>query len=260
MPTTSNFGWTTPADTDLVKDGAAAIRTLGNGIDTSFIDLKGGTTGQVLSKASNTDLDFSWVAQDDSNAIQNAIVDAKGDLITATGADVPARLAVGTNGYTLVAASGESTGLKWQLAPAFHGVSVYNSAAQTISNATFTTVTFDSEWFDTDAFHSTSTNTSRLTVPAGFDGYYRVEAKLFFASNGTGSRIGNFRKNGADVDAGYLEQGAYSNGKNFMHFFVVLNLAAGDYMEVQIYQNSGGNLATDASAYSAFNMHYLGAA
>lgn len=60
MPTTSNFGWTTPADTDLVKDGALAIRTLGNGIDTSFIDLKGGTTGQLLSKTSNADLDFTW--------------------------------------------------------------------------------------------------------------------------------------------------------------------------------------------------------
>jgi len=60
MPTTTNFGWTTPADTDLVKDGAAAIRTLGNGIDTSFLDLKGGTTDQVLAKNSNTDLDFKW--------------------------------------------------------------------------------------------------------------------------------------------------------------------------------------------------------
>ena len=113
MPTTSNFGWTTPADTDLVKDGALAIRTLGNGIDTSFLDLKGGTTGQVLSKASNTDLDFSWVAQDDSNAIQNAIVDAKGDLISATAADTPARLAVGANGTVLTADSAEATGLKW---------------------------------------------------------------------------------------------------------------------------------------------------
>ena len=93
MPTTSNFGWTTPADTDLVKDGAAAIRTLGNGIDTSFVDLKGGTTGQVLSKNSNTDVDFTWVTSDDANAIQNAIVDAKGDLITATAADTPARIA-----------------------------------------------------------------------------------------------------------------------------------------------------------------------
>lgn len=64
MPTTTNFGWTTPADTDLVKDGAAAIRTLGNGIDTSFLDLKGGTSGQILSKNSNTDLDFVWIAND----------------------------------------------------------------------------------------------------------------------------------------------------------------------------------------------------
>lgn len=113
MPTTSNFGWTTPADTDLVKDGASAIRTLGNGIDTSFLDLKGGTTDQVLAKNSNTDLDFKWVAQDDSNAIQNAIVDAKGDLITATAADTPARLAVGTNGQVLTADSTTATGLKW---------------------------------------------------------------------------------------------------------------------------------------------------
>lgn len=72
MPTTSNFGWTTPADTDLVKDGALAIRTLGNGIDTSFLDLKGGTTGQVLSKNSNTDLDFTWIEQDDSTLSFNA--------------------------------------------------------------------------------------------------------------------------------------------------------------------------------------------
>ncbi len=108
MPTTSNFGWTTPADTDLVKDGAAAIRTLGNGIDTSFLDLKGGTTGQVLAKASNTDLDFTWSAADPLS-----ILDAKGDLISATAADTPARLAVGTNGQVLTADSTTSTGLKW---------------------------------------------------------------------------------------------------------------------------------------------------
>ena len=113
MANTTNFGWETPDDTDLVKDGAAAMRTLGNAIDTSFVDLKGGTTGQVLSKASNTDLDFTWVAQDDSNAIQNAIVDAKGDLISATAADTPARLAVGANETRLVADSAATTGLKY---------------------------------------------------------------------------------------------------------------------------------------------------
>ncbi len=61
MATTTNFGWETPDDTDLVKDGAAAMRTLGNSIDTSFVDLKGGTSGQMLTKASNTDLDYAWV-------------------------------------------------------------------------------------------------------------------------------------------------------------------------------------------------------
>jgi hypothetical protein len=113
MATSPLFGWEEPDDVDLVKDGAAAIRTLGNAIDTSMGDLLGGTTGQVLSKASNTNMDFTWVAQDDSNAIQNAIVDAKGDLIAATAADTPARLAVGSNDTLLVADSTASTGLKW---------------------------------------------------------------------------------------------------------------------------------------------------
>jgi len=64
MATTTNFNWETPDDTDLVKDGAASIRTLGSSIDTSFVDLKGGTTGQILSKASNTDLDYTWITND----------------------------------------------------------------------------------------------------------------------------------------------------------------------------------------------------
>lgn len=72
MATTTNFGWETPDDTDLVKDGAAAMRTLGSAIDTSMMDLKGGTTGQVLAKASNTDMDFTWTEQDDTTISFNA--------------------------------------------------------------------------------------------------------------------------------------------------------------------------------------------
>jgi hypothetical protein len=59
--TTPNFGWSVPTSTDLVKDGATAIETLGDSIDASFVGLKGGTTGQVLSKTSGTDLAFTWV-------------------------------------------------------------------------------------------------------------------------------------------------------------------------------------------------------
>ena len=113
MATSPNFSWPEPDNTDLVKNGALAIRTAVDAIDASMVDLKGGTTGQVLSKTSNTDMDFTWVAQDDSNAIQNAIVDAKGDIIVATAADTPARLAVGTNGQVLKANSATATGLEW---------------------------------------------------------------------------------------------------------------------------------------------------
>jgi hypothetical protein len=111
---TPNFNFPVPQSTDLVKDGATAIAALGTSVDTQFVDLKGGTTGQVLAKASNTDLDYSWVTTDDANAIQNAIVDAKGDLIAASAADTPARLAVGNNGETLVADSSTATGLRYQ--------------------------------------------------------------------------------------------------------------------------------------------------
>jgi predicted secreted protein len=110
---TTNYGWQMPTSSDLVTDLPADFEVFGQAVDTALADLKGGTSGQVLAKNSNTDMDFVWVAQDDSNAIQNAIVDAKGDLIAASAADTPARLAVGNNGETLVANSSTSTGLAW---------------------------------------------------------------------------------------------------------------------------------------------------
>jgi hypothetical protein len=144
--TTPNFGWSVPTSTDLVKDGATAIETLGDSIDASFVDLKGGTTGQVLSKASGTDLDFTWVAQDDSNAIQNTIVDAKGDLIAATAADTPARLAVGTNGQVLTADSAESTGMKWATPTSTGGMTLINTGGTTLSGSSTTVSTIPSTY------------------------------------------------------------------------------------------------------------------
>jgi hypothetical protein len=133
--TTSNFGWPIPQSTDLVKDGATAMASLGSGIDTSLVDLKGGTTGQILSKASNTDLDYAWVTPNPgditgvtagtgltgggtsgdvtlTNTVATAF-DAKGDLVIGTGADTFAKLTVGANNTIPIADSAETTGIKW---------------------------------------------------------------------------------------------------------------------------------------------------
>jgi hypothetical protein len=110
---TSNFGWQMPTPVDLVTDLPADFEVFGQAVDSSLADLKGGTSGQVLSKNSNTDMDFVWVTSDDANAIQNTIVDAKGDLIAATAADTPARLAIGTNNAFLKADSTAATGMVW---------------------------------------------------------------------------------------------------------------------------------------------------
>ena len=156
--TTTNFGWDIPQSTDLVKDGATAIAALGQDIDTSLVNLKGGTTGQVLSKTSNTDMAFTWVTDSGdisgvtagtgisgggtsgtvtiTNSMATAI-DAKGDLIAGTGADAFDRLAVGTNNYVLTADSTTATGLKWS-APSSGALVLITSGTLSGSSTTFT--------------------------------------------------------------------------------------------------------------------------
>jgi hypothetical protein len=160
--TTTNFGWDIPQSTDLVKDGATAIAALGQDIDTALVDLKGGTTGQVLSKASNTDLDFTWVtdAAGDitgvtagtgisgggtsgtvtvTNSMATAI-DAKGDLIAGTAADTFARLAIGTDGQILTADAAESTGMKWAAPASGGGLTLISTTALSGSTVTMSTI------------------------------------------------------------------------------------------------------------------------
>jgi hypothetical protein len=159
--TTPNFGWSVPTSTDLVKDGATAIETLGDSIDASLVDLKGGTTGQILSKNSNTDMDFTWVSEtgdisgvtagtgitgggtSGNVTITNDMatsIDAKGDLIAGTAADTYARLAVGTNGQVLTANSSTATGLEWQNSATLSNWTLLNTGGTALTAATTITV------------------------------------------------------------------------------------------------------------------------
>jgi hypothetical protein len=162
---TPNFNWPVPTSTDLVKDGATAIEALGDSIDASLVDLKGGTTGQVLSKNSNTDMDFVWVtdAAGDitgvtagtgisgggtsgtvtvTNSMATAI-DAKGDLVPGTGADTFARLAVGANGTVLTADSAETTGLKWAAAASGGGMTLLSTTTLSGASTTVSSISQD---------------------------------------------------------------------------------------------------------------------
>ena len=185
----------------------------------------------------------------------------KGDLYTYSTTD--ARLGVGTNGQVLTADSAEATGLKWA-APAsgstFVGATVYNTAGarQTIANATVTQLTFNTNEIDTDGFHSTSTNTSRFTVPSGKAGKYRFYAKICNGDSIVGQRQARMYKNGSYNT--YLWQGTVGmNGEIYQGEYII-NLAVGDYLEIYSYQNSGGNLLIDTERdVSQVSFTYLGA-
>ena len=138
---TSNFNWQMPTPTDLVTDLPADFEVFGQAVDSSLADLKGGTSGQVLAKNSNTDMDFVWVAQDDSNAIQNALLTTTGDTIYASAASTPARLGIGTTGQILTVAGGVPT---WGIA---NGVTLLSTTNLTVG-ATSTTISSISQSYD----------------------------------------------------------------------------------------------------------------
>ena len=110
MANTTNYNWETPDDTDLVKDGALAIRTLGSAVDTT-----------VFNNA--------------AAAVAKSTIDAKGDLLVGTADNTVGRLAVGTNGYTLVADSSTATGLAYAAPPAGGGLVLIGTTTFTSSSA-----------------------------------------------------------------------------------------------------------------------------
>jgi len=95
---TSNFGWQMPTPTDLVTDLPADFEVFGQAVDTSMADLKGGTTGQILSKATNADMDFTWIANDQGD------ITAVNVTAPITGGGTSGAVTIGINSATTSAA------------------------------------------------------------------------------------------------------------------------------------------------------------
>jgi hypothetical protein len=185
MATTTNYSWTTPDDTALVKDGAAAIRSLGTAIDTTTFN-------------------------NASAAIAKAIVDAKGDIIAATAADTVARLAVGANDTVLTADSSAATGLKWAASAAggmtllsttnLLGATVSISSISTSYNKLFVLVRNPSLSSAGSIFFKFNTSTVPLLSGVNNGTAYAAEDGTFLPSNSTNPLILQF------------EIGNYANG------------------------------------------------
>lgn len=168
MATTTNYGWETPDDTDLVKDGASAMRTLGSSIDTTVKALNPETTLGDISYRSST-------------------------------SNTKTRLAIGTSGQVLTVSSGVPAWTTLSTSgPAFAATL---SADQTISQNTYTKVAFDTETFDTNSNYNT---TDRRFTPTQA-GYYLIGLGLGMIQN-SGFMYGTIYKNGAMDSVIYMTE------------------------------------------------------
>lgn len=169
------------------------------------------------------------------------------------------QVVIGTDGYLWYYVGG--TWYSTTPAPApFSGASVYRTTDYTTLNNSGGAPTFGNEQYDTDNYHSTSSNTSRLTIPA--DGYYRVTGHVEWAANSSGVRYLSILAGGS-FTAAAVSQDPHGSLPDDMEVTVDIFTTAGNYLELGVNQDSGGNLDllySGAGQSRTFQIHRLGLA
>lgn len=140
----------------------------------------------------------------------------------------------------------------------FSGCKLTRSSAQSIPDGTLTAILFDTETFDVGGYHSTSTNTSRVTIPSGKAGYYLLTAATYWDASSSGYRRIRYGVNGSSTTALDTYCPGFSTANSGMATTIV-NLAVGDYVEMYVSQTSGGSLNTNWGNDGSFSVAYLGA-
>jgi hypothetical protein len=171
----------------------------------------------------------------------------EGDSIYGGAAGVPTRLAIGAT-RKVYKSNGTDPG--WAF-PSLIGTRVSKAAVQSINHGAATALNCDTEAFDTDAFHDTVANNTRITVPAGFDGYAQLGGSVHFAGNTTGMREAYIRKGGATeygrVEANAIYNAGYVTG--LQPTTGPIAVAAADYFELMAYQDSGAALNVTINSF-----------
>lgn len=163
-----------------------------------------------------------------------------------------------TTGHVLKATSATTFAFGALAYPAGTGVFVTHNAGQSVNNDADATLAFNTETVDTDAFHDTVTNNSRLTVPTAQDGTYQPVVALSFAADADGYRQVTILKNGSPV-AGYTHRVAASPtlATGLSLAFPPLALVATDYLECRVHHTAGA--AIDVESGSGFGMWLVAA-
>lgn len=124
---------------------------------------------------------------------------------------------------------------------------VTQTATQTLTSSTWTALSYDVTVFDSYGGHSNSTNNTRYTAQVA--GWYMVFGCSSFVANATGQRGAAVSKNGTRVQgaSGFIQTTSALPPSPPSPPTIVF-LSVGDYVEIQGYQNSGGNLSTNSSS------------